>query len=217
MEFHKHFLSTSVFTVLSSRQGEKLQMEENPKQENASAKSDAGKIGLEVVASKEEGGLTVDHVGHMADTCNTPFIAPLPQQFITDPPFFRQLAPAFPCLRDSFFCRRLFCHAWQTRRAREVTPVPPQPQQPSVSDWWGWMSKHPQFPCPSGRVTQRCFTLAPRVSPVGSSSSCLQWQQVDNILTVFLSLSYFSNFPTGLHILNKLLALNSLLQNLLLV
>lgn len=51
-------------------------MEENPKQENASAKSDAGKIGLEVVASKEEGDLGVDHVGHMADTCNTPFIAP---------------------------------------------------------------------------------------------------------------------------------------------
>ena len=65
--------------------------------------------------------------------------------------------------------------------------------------------KTPQLPCPSGGVTQRCFTLAPGVSPVKSSFSHPQWKLVDNMLIVFHSLDYFSISSTDLHLLNKLL------------
>lgn len=65
MDLREHFLTTSVYTVLSSRWRRKLELEENPKQETESAKSDAGKIGLEVVlgAGKEEGRLALHHGG----------------------------------------------------------------------------------------------------------------------------------------------------------
>lgn len=45
MDLREHFLTTSVYTVLSSRWRRKLEVEENPKQETESAKSDAGKLG----------------------------------------------------------------------------------------------------------------------------------------------------------------------------
>lgn len=65
MDLSEHFLTTSVYTVLGSRWRKKLELEENPRQETESTKSDAGKIGLEVVlgAGKEEGRLALDHGG----------------------------------------------------------------------------------------------------------------------------------------------------------
>lgn len=79
MHLSEHFLSTSVCTVLGSRWKGKLQLGENPQQETESAKSGAGKIGLEVVlgAGKEEGGLVLGGVGRPADTCSISVIAPL--------------------------------------------------------------------------------------------------------------------------------------------
>ena len=65
MEFSEHFLSTSVSAVLGSRWRGKLHLEEDPKQETTSAKSNAGTPGLEVVqeVDKEEGRMALDHVG----------------------------------------------------------------------------------------------------------------------------------------------------------
>lgn len=58
-------------------------MQENPKQETESARSDARKIGLRVAlgAGKEEGGLALGSVGHVADTSQPP----LPHQLSVHP------------------------------------------------------------------------------------------------------------------------------------
>lgn len=79
MEFSEHFLSPSRWTVLGSKQVEReASVGGGPKTGDWSAKSDAGKIGLEVVlgAGKEEGRQALDRVGHMADTCSTLLMGP---------------------------------------------------------------------------------------------------------------------------------------------
>lgn len=96
-------------------------MEENPKQETESAKSDARKIGLRVVlgAGKEEGGLALGSVGHVADTSQPPYL--------TSSVCIQLPGPVCLCLRAFFRCRRLTSMHGRAEasHARGITPVPP--------------------------------------------------------------------------------------------
>ena len=78
VEFNPHTLSTSVWSVLCSEQGQKLELEETPNK-NESAKSDAGNTGLDVGC-----GPCGAHGRHLQHSAH----GPLPRQLIMDPPRF---------------------------------------------------------------------------------------------------------------------------------